>query len=264
MLDGLYGGTADPKNLPLDVDESADMAPQKLTLAGQAAQTLRSAIAAGDYAPGTRLPTEFELAAELAVSRSTVRAAIKELAVRGLVRTEHGVGTFVVEQPAVRAGLEQLDSITSSIRATGREPGMDYVARLIRPVLPEEAMQMEVSGDTMVLELRRTIYADNEVLAFSYDLMPASLIPEGFDIETLEGSLFATMRDRLGLEPHHSEAQIHAVHSDHVGWGKEANGHDLFVLLNQRHYDASDQLVLYSRTYFIEGRYEFTVHRGPR
>lgn len=240
------------------------MAAQKLTLAGRTAQTLRSAISAGDYAAGSRLPTEFELASQLEVSRSTIRAAIKELSVLGLVRTEHGVGTFVVEQPAVRAGLEQLDSITDSIRATGREPGMDYVARLIRPVLPEEAMQMEVSGDTMVLELRRTILGDGEVLAFSYDLMPMYLIPVGFEIETLEGSLFATMRGRLGLEPHHSEAQVHAVHSDHIGWGKEANRHDLFVLLNQLHYDAADRLLLYSRTYFIEGRYEFTIQRGPR
>nr|NLD41299.1 GntR family transcriptional regulator [Actinomycetales bacterium] len=238
------------------------MAPGKLTLASRTAQQLRAAISAGDYAPGSRLPTEFELARTLGVSRSTIRTALRELAVLRLVRTEHGVGTFVAEQPAVSAGLEQLDSITESIRSTGREPGMRYVSRIVRPVLPEEAARMQVPGDTEVLEMRRTIYADTEVMAFSYDLLPASLLPEGFDIESIEGSLFATMVDRFGVAPHHSTAQVHAVHSEHVGWGPEANGHDLFVLLNQLHFDVNDSLLLYSRTYFIEGRYEFTILRG--
>ncbi|HHW82223.1 MAG TPA: GntR family transcriptional regulator [Actinomycetales bacterium] len=238
------------------------MAPGKLTLAGRTAQHLRAAISAGDYTAGGRLPTEFELAKQMGVSRSTVRAALQELAVHGLVRTEHGVGTFVVEQPVVRAGLEKLDSITESIRSMGREPGMDYAGRIIRPVMPEEAARMGVPGDTQVVEMRRTIYADREVMAFSYDLMPTSILPAGFDVETIEGSLFSTMVERLGVRPHHSTAQVHAVHSEHVGWGPEANGHDLFVLLNQLHYDVNDRLLLYSRTYFIEGRYEFTILRA--
>lgn len=238
------------------------MSTTKQTLSGKVAQQLRSAISSGDYPAGSRLPTEFELSAQLGVSRSTVRSALKELAVLGLVHTEHGVGTFVVEQPVVRAGLEQMDSITDSIRAMGKEPGMDYVSRTIRPVVPDEASRMGMPVNTMVLELRRTIYADGEVMAFSYDLMPTSLLPEGFDINSLSGSLFAAMRERLGHFPHHSMAEVHAVHSDHVGWGPEAERHDLFVLLNQLHYDADDQLLLYSRTYFIEGRYSFTIYRG--
>lgn len=235
----------------------------KVSLAGQVAANLRHSIASGDRPPGTRLPTEFELAEEFEVSRSTIRAALKELAVQGLVNTEHGVGTFVLEQPVVRAGLEMMDSITDSIRATGREPGMNYASRTFRHVLPDEAAKMGVPVDTSVLELRRTIYADGEVMAFSYDLIPAALFPPGFDVESLSGSLFATMRERLSIYPHHSLAEVHAVHSDHVGWGPEATGHDLFVLLRQLHYDAKDNLLLYSRTYFIEGRYEFTIHRGP-
>lgn len=235
----------------------------KTSLAKQVATQLRSSIAAEEYPRGTRLPTEFELAKSLGVSRSTVRTALKELSVLGLVHTEHGVGTFVVDPPAVSAGLEQLDSITDSIRSQGRVPGMVYASRVLRPVVPEEATQMEVPVHTEVLEIRRTIYADHEVMAFSYDLMPSELLPSGFDITSIEGSLFATMRERLGVFPHHSVADVHAVHSEHVGWGPDGSGHNLFVLLNQRHFDADDRLLLYSRTYFIEGRYEFTIHRGP-
>ncbi|MFV0428978.1 MAG: GntR family transcriptional regulator [Arachnia sp.] len=235
---------------------------EKQSLARQVAAQLRSSIASEEYRPGTRLPTEFDLATTLGVSRSTVRSALKELAVLGLIHTEHGVGSFVVEPPAVRVGLAHLDSITESIRATGREPGMAYAHRVRRHVMPEEAAQMGVSVDTQIFEIRRTIFADREVLAFSYDLLPAAIFPAGFDIETLEGSLFAMLRERLGIMPHHAEADVHAVHSEHVGWGPDAAAHNLFVLLNQRHYDVTGMLIMFSRTYFIEGRYEFSIYRS--
>jgi GntR family transcriptional regulator len=88
------------------------------------------------------------------------------------------------------------------------------------------------------------------------------VFPSGFDPETLSGSLFAFMRGTLSVAPARGEGEVHAVHSRHVGWGTEAAAHELFVLLNQLHYDASDRLLLYSRTYFIEGRYSFTIIRS--
>lgn len=232
------------------------------TLVSRVAEDLRSALAAGQYATGAKLPPEAELAAQFGVSRPTLRAALRELETLGLVKTAHGVGTFVVEQPAVRTGLERLDSITESIRATGRVPGMTYASRILRAVLPEEAARMEVPGDTQVLEIRRRILGDGEVLAYSYDLMPAHLLPQDFEPEELDGSLFAFMGHRLNRVPVTAFAEVHAVESNHVGWGSEAATHTLFLLLNQLHHDISGELVLYSRTYFIEGRYTFTLVRS--
>ncbi|CAL8972511.1 MAG: GntR family transcriptional regulator [Cellulomonas sp. 73-145] len=231
------------------------------TLVSRVSDDLRSRLAAGDLPPGSRLPTESELSAEFQVSRPTVRAALRELEALGLVRTQHGVGTFVTEPPAVRAGLERLDSITESIRATGHQPGMSYASRVVRPVLPEEAATMGVPGDTVALEVRRAIMADGEIVAYSYDLMPMDIFPADFDPADLDGSIFGFFRTRLGIVPDHALGEVHAVTSNHVGWGTEAATHNLFVLLVQRHYDKADKLVLYSRTYFIEGRYSFSIVR---
>lgn len=236
----------------------------RTTLVSRITTSLRGRLSSDDFSVGTRLPTEAQLASEYAVSRPTIRAALRELEALGLVRTQHGVGTFVTEQPSVRAGLEKMDSITDSIRAMGMTPGMQYGSRLFRHVLPEEASRMGVSGDTLVLELRRKILADGEVVAYSYDLIPALLLPDGFDEKTLDGSLFAFFRTVAGIEPRHGVAEIHAVHSDHIGWGSEAAAHDLFVLLNQLHFDAAGEVIMYSRTYFIEGRYAFTIYRSGR
>jgi GntR family transcriptional regulator len=56
-------------------------------------------IAQGRWRPGTRLPGENALIARFQVSRSTVRRATQNLALRGLVKVFPGRGTFV-QDPA--------------------------------------------------------------------------------------------------------------------------------------------------------------------
>lgn len=59
------------------------------------ADALRAAIERGDLAPGARLPAERALAQALAVSRSTVVAALDDLRGEGLVVSRQGSGTRV-------------------------------------------------------------------------------------------------------------------------------------------------------------------------
>ncbi|MDR6849694.1 MAG: FadR/GntR family transcriptional regulator [Sphingomonas sp.] len=65
----------------------------------QAAATIAAAIQRGDYRPGQRIPSERELAEEHKVSRPTIREALIALEVTGLVRSRHGSGIFVVDNP---------------------------------------------------------------------------------------------------------------------------------------------------------------------
>jgi DNA-binding transcriptional MocR family regulator len=66
------------------------------TLAQRLAHALRRAVAAGTITGGTRLPPERRLAEALAVSRSTITAALDELRSEGLVASRQGSGTVVV------------------------------------------------------------------------------------------------------------------------------------------------------------------------
>lgn len=65
------------------------------TLVDTTADQLLDRIVVGDFAEGS-LPSQDALAVECGVSRLTVREAVKVLEQRGVVRVEHGVGTFVV------------------------------------------------------------------------------------------------------------------------------------------------------------------------
>ena len=74
------------------------------SLTEQIANALRDAIAGRVLAPGTRLPAARALAAELAVSRTTIVAALTTLIEEGLLATRARSGTFVAEElPAERA-----------------------------------------------------------------------------------------------------------------------------------------------------------------
>ncbi len=66
-------------------------------LSAQIAKAIRDAIVSGDLIVDERLPSESELADQFAVSRPTVREALKRLAAQSLIRTQRGAsgGAFV-------------------------------------------------------------------------------------------------------------------------------------------------------------------------
>ncbi len=51
----------------------------------------------GTLQPGARLPSERELARQLGASRSSIREALRALELAGLIRSQHGGGTFVAD-----------------------------------------------------------------------------------------------------------------------------------------------------------------------
>lgn len=61
----------------------------------QIAEQITALITSGEYQPGRQLPSERDLAQQLAVSRPTVREALIALEVAGLVEVKVGVGAFV-------------------------------------------------------------------------------------------------------------------------------------------------------------------------
>ena len=72
-------------------------------------------------APGTPVPTERELAARFATSRTTVRQAIAELVVDGRLARTQGSGTFVA-QPKLMV-VRPLTSFSQDLQSEGWHPG---------------------------------------------------------------------------------------------------------------------------------------------
>ncbi len=64
-------------------------------VADKVASQLKKAISQGVFKVGERLPSELELADQMGVSRPSVREAIQQLALLGILETVHGGGSIV-------------------------------------------------------------------------------------------------------------------------------------------------------------------------
>jgi GntR family transcriptional regulator/MocR family aminotransferase len=86
----MYKTTSDAAVLSLALDRTADE-PLQVQLSGQ----LRRHILTGRFRSGSRLPSSRALAADLAVSRVTVVAAVDQLISEGYAESRHGSGVYV-------------------------------------------------------------------------------------------------------------------------------------------------------------------------
>ncbi|QDL36190.1 FadR/GntR family transcriptional regulator [Rhodoferax sediminis] len=87
----------------------------RTSLADTAAAGIRTEIASGRWAVGTRIPIEPELAHRLGVSRGTVREAIRTLVHGGLLEVRQGSGTYVL------SNVDPSDSLHKLRRASLRD-----------------------------------------------------------------------------------------------------------------------------------------------
>jgi GntR family transcriptional regulator, transcriptional repressor for pyruvate dehydrogenase complex len=81
-------------------------------------------------APGTRLPSERELVEQLGVGRSTVREALKGLALIGVVEIRHGQGVFVATHDAAVPGVVNVQTAEAGALREARDLLEPEIARL--------------------------------------------------------------------------------------------------------------------------------------
>lgn len=75
----------------------------------QIIEQVRRRIAAGDWPPGTEMPSIRQLAVALRVSVITVKRAYRELEQQGVIVTRHGKGSMVAPEAEAGAQLVEQD-----------------------------------------------------------------------------------------------------------------------------------------------------------
>ena len=122
----------------------------QLTL--QVVDHVRGLIASGALRPGDRLPPERELARELKISRSSLRAGIGFLSAMGVLKSRHGAGTFVSSGPPA------LDSSSLTVLGAlhGFLPWQMFEARQVIEV-SVAALAAERATDEHIAELAEEV-----------------------------------------------------------------------------------------------------------
>jgi DNA-binding transcriptional regulator YhcF (GntR family) len=104
-----------------DKDALSSQLPLPLYL--QLARYVRNLILGGKLGHRDALPSERELAERFAVSRVTVRKALRELSEEGLLEQIQGAGTFVNRAPHVEQRLSTLTSFSEDMASRGLVAG---------------------------------------------------------------------------------------------------------------------------------------------
>ena len=143
---------------------------RRLKVSDSVAEQLELMIARGDYAPGDKLPPERVLADEFGVGRSSMREAIRVVEANGLLRTDHGVGVFVVSTTRPRPDLSQLlmlDEFTVpelfEVRITLERDAAGLAAKRVSA---EEAVELEAA----IAAMADPDLADSAFVALDADL----------------------------------------------------------------------------------------------
>src|SRR6185437_1447771 len=120
----------------------------------QAELALRALIEKGEWATVAQIPNEDKLGTLLGISRITLRHALRNLEEAGLLRREHGRGTFV-RSATVVAGARGLTSFTQEMVTLGLVVGTKLLAAEIVPATPDMADALEIEQGQAVVKLRR-------------------------------------------------------------------------------------------------------------
>src|ERR1700704_6899695 len=76
-----------------------------------AIESIRELIVSGEWGPGTRLPREADLAAQLGLSRNSLREAVRALSLARVLEVRQGDGTYV-------SSLEPSELLEPTLSAT--------------------------------------------------------------------------------------------------------------------------------------------------
>lgn len=196
------------------------------TLTSQLVAALRARIEAGEFPPGSKLPSEQELIGAFGVSRTVVREAISNLKAGGLVATRQGVGAFV-QAPApdpvlpfrideadlglvleVMSVLELRIGIETEAAALAAQRRTDSHIAAMRGALERIAAAVEAGEDAVVhdLEFHRAIAeaTGNRYMLELFQYLGSVLIPRTH-VQTF----------RLAAEPR--DAYLRRINDEH--WG---------------------------------------------
>lgn len=147
-------------------------------MSAEVAAYLEREIASRGLLPGDKLPTERELAAQLSVSRATVRAALQDLAGKHLLERTPGRGTLVAAPPApvselyarlanvdqaqqdvaeLRGSLEPLVAELAALRSSAADliQLQDVLNGSNEHLSPEEALRLDVQFHTLLAQASR-------------------------------------------------------------------------------------------------------------
>lgn len=197
----------------------------------QVEQSIKATIEKGTWAPGTRIPGEDQLTDMLGVSRITVRHALANLEAAGVLRREHGRGTFVRAARLV-AGTRALTSFSDEMTTLGFDVSTRVLDVRRMAATERVAEALEIIEGTTVVRVRRLRFGSGLPIGIQSAHLRDDRVPDLAAADLGDGSLYRLLRERYGIQPAWAE-EVYRVSgagrrdAELLGIGR---GHAVFVV----------------------------------
>jgi GntR family transcriptional regulator len=175
-------------------------------------QALAEEIQRGGRTPGARLPPERALAEHFGVSRVTLRRALDELSLGGLVRrTGNG---WEVASGAVGEPPNELMSFSELAASRGLTAGGRVLERCVRAATLDEAEALGLAPGAPLFELERLRTMDEVPILIDRTRIPLAVAPAIEQADLEQTSLYRVLEDRFGVRPARARFTVEAAPAD--------------------------------------------------
>jgi len=213
--------------------------------------------------PGEKLPTEPELAAQMGVSRSTLREAMRTFEAQGLLVRRQGAGTFVVGKSGTfETGLEVLESLDKIAERLEMSISMGKYDIEYIPADETRAKSFGIRKGTGLVQVTRVMHAEGRAIAFLQDTLPRGVVTQKELESSFSGSILDLLIKRGEPPLEKSFTEINAVSApSQVARALEIQRGDVLLMFEAELYALGGKIIDHSLSYFLPGYFRFHVLR---
>ena len=238
-------------------------------LSDEAKEAIYKYIKSLDLTKETKLPSEENMAQLLGVSRITIRTALNELALEGIVFRRQGKGTFVNKEALkMKAQLNPIKQFKDIIKISGYKPSIKILGYELINADYHLSNLLKIKENDIIVVAKKIFYADKNPCTYCIDCFPLGLLPNKEDCEDLdkyENSIFEFIKDKANINVSWDKVEIDTTTNLQTPeLSIQFNCSDKiksFLLLEGINFDENDKPVMYVKEYIDTDFIRFNIIR---